>query len=138
MTAPTSISGLGEFDYESTADTLGQVFTFGAKIATDFEPQLKAAGEKLATEIIRKVIIESEVSPPIVIDLQQKPAPGEVPRTDWIGKLVKPRVTLDTTLGPMVIEPVGPPGPTKWPYIKWGLIGFGAVAVVLMVRGAIK
>lgn len=133
MAAPTSISGL------DGDDVLGNVLDIGGKVLTSLEPQLTKAGEKLATEIIRKVIIESEVSPPIVIDLQQKPTdPSQPPRTDWVGKLVKPRVTLDTTLGPMVIEPVGPPGPTKWPYIKWGAIGVGAVALFLMVRGIVK
>lgn len=129
MTAPMTAQ-LGEIDWD-------RVVTVGTGVLTSLEPDLKKAAEKLATEVIHKVIIESEVSPPIVIDIQPagQPQPGEQPSSDWIGKLIKPRVTLETSMGPMVIEPAGPPGPTKWPYIKWTAITVAALSAYLMWRG---
>ena len=124
MTAPTTIQ-LGNL-LDDVVGVAGNVI----------EGKFNVIGEDMATRIVRKVTIESEISPPIVLDLRA-PDDGGTSQGDAFLNYAKPRVTLDTTFGPVIIDPNGTPGPTKWPYIKWGSIGLGIGLTWLILRGIV-
>ena len=66
---------------------------------------------------ISGIKIESAFLPPIDLPEPFKPGPPNP-----LLQLIKPRITLQTSLGEKVLTPYGDPGPSRWPQVKMALL----------------
>jgi hypothetical protein len=79
--------------------------------------------------LVKQIIIQSEFGPDIVIDQPFSGSPSASGGSVIMGVL-KPQITIVTSLGNQAVAPWGAPGPTKWPFVEIGLMlalvaGFG-------------
>jgi hypothetical protein len=51
---------------------------------------------------------------------------------------LQPQVVFDTAGGPIVLNPYGTPGPTRWEEVLTGATFFGSIAVGLSLYGLYK
>lgn len=85
----------------------------------------------LLNKTVTKVTIETAYTPRIEID-QPFQSGGE---PSPLLKALRPKVTMEVMGGaksPVVIQPYGDPGPTRWPQIQAGLLAGGALLLVLI------
>lgn len=80
---------------------------------------------------IRSITIETSWLPPIVIDQPFAPAP---PGGFNAAKFLQPKITIDTSFGPIVSAPYGAPV-QNWPMLKLLALGLGGLLVVWAVKG---
>ncbi len=89
--------------------------------------------------LIAQIRIDTEYGPPIVLNDPFSPsaaASGPSPL-----KWLKPRVTIVPRISgvnPIVSQPWGPPGPSKWPQVQFGLVVVGALGVGLLGYGILR
>lgn len=91
------------------------------------------------SKLIAQIRIDTEYGPPIVLDDPfgaNAAASGPSPL-----KWLKPRVTIVPAvqgINPIVSQPWGPPGPTKWPQVQAGLVIAGALGLGFLAYGIYK
>lgn len=82
------------------------------------------------SKYVSGIKIESAFLPPIDLPDPFKPGPPN-PLLQWL----KPRITLDTSLGTKVLTPYGDPGPSRWPQVKMAMLVLGVGFLVYkMIR----
>lgn len=103
------------------------VLSFGAL-------DLAGAAQDLLAQNVSKIVVDSRLLPQIVVDDPFGAAPaGAAP--SWILGQVRPRITVYTAQGPIVVAPYGDPGETTyWPLVAAGL----ALGGVLSLYGLVK
>ena len=69
------------------------------------------------SKYVSGIKIESAFLPPIDLPEPFKPGPPNP-----LLQLLKPKITLQTSLGEKVLTPYGDPGPSKWPMVKMALL----------------
>lgn len=86
--------------------------------------------------IVDSITLDTVYGPQILISEPLKTdASGNV-QGDPVTRVLKPKVTINLKAGPPIVyAPAGEPGETKWPYVKWGMIGAGALIGFLILRG---
>jgi hypothetical protein len=88
-----------------------------------------------------QVAFASNLSPRVVVPLSssdQSSAPAASGPLDFLLRMVKPSVRVETSLGDFVFEPYGPPAPAAGP-IAFSVLAFGATVVAgLAVFGALQ
>jgi hypothetical protein len=100
-------------------DTLSNVLGGAAEVLTD------------PTSAVRRVTVESNVAPAIVLDRPlgdggAPSGPGEL-----LGRLLRPRIRLELAGGNVVTaEPYGPPNPAAWKWVAVGAAAISALAIV--------
>lgn len=91
------------------------------------------------SNLIAQIRIDTEYGPPIILDDPfgaNAAASGPEPL-----KWLKPRVTIVPRLkgiNPIVSQPWGAPGPTKWPQVQAVLVVAGALGIGLMGYGILR
>ena len=69
------------------------------------------------SKYVSGIKIESAFLPPIDLPEPFKPGPPNP-----LLQLLKPKITLQTSLGEKILTPYGDPGPSKWPMVKMALL----------------
>lgn len=89
--------------------------------------------------LIAQIRIESEYGPTVVLD---RPfAPDASTTAPAALKWLKPRITIVPAvhgINPIVSQPWGAPGPTKWPQVQLGLVAAGAIGLGLLGYGILR
>lgn len=86
--------------------------------------------------LVRQIRIDTAYGPPIVLDQPFSPAAqaGGPSALKWL----KPRITIVPNIDgmdPIVSEPWGAPGPTRWPQVQLAMVLGGALSLGLMGYG---
>lgn len=90
-----------------------------------------------AGKVIRRVKVESALTPVIDIDMTARVDPDdpfEIVKSRVLS-MARPRITIDTVFGRHVLEPYGPPGESRWPAIRIGVAVGVAVVGLLATYG---
>lgn len=77
------------------------------------------------SKYIKSIKIESAFLPEIYLDDPFKPGPPNP-----ILQLLKPQITINTSLGEQKIAPYGEPGASIWPVVKTALLIAGISFVI--------
>lgn len=88
---------------------------------------------------IGSIRIDTAYGPPIVLDRPFAPVPATAGPSPL--KWLKPQITIVPAIAgmkPIVSAPWGAPGPTRWPQVQAAVVGVGALALGLLVYGAIR
>lgn len=86
--------------------------------------------------IISRMTIESELGPTVHVEDPLGANQTEPGLGSRVMSFIKPRITLETALGPTVMAPWGEPGPTKWPKVQVGL-AVGTLVVAWLATRAV-
>ncbi len=81
----------------------------------DFSSDLLSLATPALAKSVTRMTVETAVTPTIVVDDPFAPGPPSP-----LLQLLKPKVTLTTAAGPLVIAPYGTPSPRGW---LWALAG---------------
>jgi hypothetical protein len=71
------------------------------------------------------IVIESAVTPPIVLGLEDLLPSGEPAPPSLAMRIMKPKITISSPFGPTVVKPAGEPG-------SWQ-VGLLVVAIVVLL-----
>jgi hypothetical protein len=88
----------------------------------------------LLRDSVKRIVVETAWLPPIVIEDPFAPAPPGAP-SEKIGRLLKPRVTVETAFGPVVSQPWGTPT-QNWPMLRILLPTLGVLSFLAWVARA--
>lgn len=80
--------------------------------------------------VVSKIRLSGELLPDVEL-ADTNAEPGD---QGWLVRLVKPKLTIETALGPFEYAPAGEPGPSRWGLVVVALL----VVAGLAVYGAIK
>lgn len=95
--------------------------------------------EDLLAEQVKSIRIQTAYGPDVFIPRPFEPAPPPAPGTKTAADYLKPRIEIQLGGGnPITWSPYGDPRPSKWPMIKFGLIGFGVVVGAAIVERATR
>jgi hypothetical protein len=75
---------------------------------------------------IRKVTVETAYLPTIQLDDPFAPGPPSP-----LLQLLKPKITIETSVSPVVLTPYGDPGETKWPWVLAAMM-IGSAALLYL------
>lgn len=79
----------------------------------------------LLANTVKSIRIETRWTPAIVIADPFGGSPSAGPGMGaQAGRLLKPKITVETSLGPVKTAPWGEPGPSQWPMIQIGAAAF--------------
>lgn len=83
--------------------------------------------------LISQITIQSEYGPDIVIDQPFAATPSN-PAVSFIMGILKPQITVVSSLGTRTVAPWGTPDPTAWPTVQILLLGLLGLGVVLAIK----
>lgn len=82
-------------------------------------------------DAVKSITIETEWLPPIIVNDPFAPLPpGQTSVGAKAGSFLKPRITIETSLGPIVSNPWGDPT-QNWPMLKTLALGLGLLGAGL-------
>lgn len=93
--------------------------------------------DDLLASQVKSIRIQTAYGPDIFIPRPFEPAPPPAPGTKTAADYLKPRIEIQ--LGgsnPVTWSPYGDPRPSKWPLIKWSLIGGGILLTLAVASRA--